>query len=154
VRTTANILTAKRERNRRPTIVINCAGAARFKMPFEGALPGIKFALGEVAINVDVIGIENSAMLAIEETEMLPSFDSAFDCYVRMAIDNAGHHKLARGIDNLRVFGSFDGRANLGNFAILNEDGSMLKRTVSNRENGGILNQDDRTGFGRRGDRK
>jgi len=72
----------------------------------------------------DVIGIENFRNVGNRGNGNASFVDSAFDCYVRMAIDNAGHHKLARGIDNLRVFGSFDGRANLGNFAILNEDGS------------------------------
>ncbi len=39
-----------------------------------------------------------------------------------MAIDNAGHDELPRGVDHLGVFRGVDGCADFGNFAILNKD--------------------------------
>jgi len=46
-------------------------------------------------------------MLTIDDTEILPFVHVAIDCDVRVAIDDAGHHELAGGIDNLRVFRNF-----------------------------------------------
>ena len=46
-------------------------------------------------------GFRTSAMLAMDETEMLDSVSIAIDGDMRVAIDNAGHDKLAVGFNDL-----------------------------------------------------
>ena len=107
----------------------------------------------EIAIDVDVVGIENVGDVGDRRDGDAAFVDAAVDGDVRVAIDDAGHDELARGVDHLRVFRRFDGGADFGDFAILNKDGAVLDGAVRNGEDGGVLNQDDRRRIGRSGGR-
>ena len=116
---------------------------------------GSGYAASQVAINVNVIGIEDFGDVCNGGNRDAAFVDATFNGDVRMAIDDARHHELTSGIDDGRILRYFDGRADFGDFAILNKDRGVLKRAVRDGKNGGVLNQDDRTDVGRRrGDRK
>jgi hypothetical protein len=55
-----------------------------------------------------------------------------------MAVDNAGDDKLSRGVNDLSVFGSTDGLADLDDFAILNKDGTVLDGSMRDGKDGGV----------------
>src|SRR5260370_40888078 len=68
-----------------------------------------------------------------------------------MAVDNAGHDELLRGVDHLSVFRGVDGHADFGDFAISNKDGAVLDGSMGDGEDGGVSNHDDGGRVGRRG---
>src|SRR5260370_39022025 len=68
-----------------------------------------------------------------------------------MAVDNAGHDELPRGVDHLSVFRGVDGHADFGDFAISNKDGAVLDGSMGDGEDGGVSNHDDGGRVGGRG---
>src|SRR2546430_14495580 len=62
---------------------------------------------------------------------------------MRMAVDNAGHDDLSRGVDHLSVFWSAHGLADFSDFAVLNKDGAVFDRSVRDGQNGSVSNQND-----------
>ena len=67
-------------------------------------------AAGEIAINVDVIGIEDIRDIDDGGDGDAAFVDAAIHGDVGVAVDDAGDHELAGGIDHLRVFRSLDRR--------------------------------------------
>src|ERR1700722_19823481 len=84
-------------------------------------------------------GFKTSAVLAIDETEMLPSltFPSIAICEWQSMMPGITNWPLAS-----MTCASF------GDFTILNKDGAVLDRAVRDGEDGGVLNQDDGRGLG------
>src|SRR6266851_6156060 len=70
---------------------------------------------------------------------------------MRVAVDNAGDDELPCGVNHLSVFRGIDGLADLGDFAILNQDGAVLDRSMRDGEDGGISNHSDGGRVRRRG---
>src|SRR6266851_7350980 len=66
-----------------------------------------------------------------------------------MAVNDAGHDELPRGVNHLSVFRRLDGLADFRDLAILNQDGTVFEGAMGNGEDGGVLNQDDRGRFRR-----
>src|SRR6266699_3465434 len=66
-----------------------------------------------------------------------------------MAVNDARHDELPRGVNHLSVFRRLDGLADFRNLAILNQDGTVFDGAMRNREDGGVLNQDNRGRFRR-----
>src|SRR5258708_1669113 len=64
-----------------------------------------------------------------------------------MAVNDARHDELPRGVNHLSVFRRLDGLADFRDLAILNQDGTVFDGAMGNGEDGGILNQDDRGRF-------
>ena len=64
-----------------------------------------------------------------------------------MAIDNAGHNELTARVDDLRILWRLNRSADLRDLPVPNENSAMRDVAVRNREDGGVLNQDDRRGL-------
>src|SRR5260370_26211526 len=99
---------------------------------------GHGYPAGEVAINIDVVGIKH-----VGDIDHGGDGDAAFvhisiDGDVRVAVDNAGHDELAGGIYDLRVFRSFYGGADLGDFSVFDQDRTTLDGAVPDRQDGRV----------------
>src|SRR5229473_10300 len=108
------------------------------------------YAARQVAINVNVVRIQNLGHVH-DRRDGNTALVNALRRNVRMAINNAGDDELPRGVNDLCIFRRLDGLADFRDFAIFNEDGAVLNRSVRNSENGGILNDDDGGRVRRRG---
>jgi hypothetical protein len=105
-------------------------------------------AAGKIAVNVDVVGIQNVGDIRDRGYGDAAFIDVAVNGDVRVAVDDARHDELASSVDDLRLFGGFDGQAHLGDFAILNKDGPVLDGAAGDGQDGGVLDQDDGRGLG------
>ena len=77
-------------------------------------------------------------MPTMEDTETA-AFVDAVGGDVRVAIDDAGHHELAGGIDHCRAGGGHDLLADFGDLAVANEHGA-LEGPLGDGQDGGVLN--------------
>jgi hypothetical protein len=102
----------------------------------------------EVAVDVDVIGIEDVRDIRYGGDGNAAFIHAAVNGDVRVAIDDAGYDELARGVENLGILRRLDRLAHLGDFSILNKDRAFLNGAVRNGENCGVLNQNHRLRIG------
>src|SRR5579863_6084324 len=99
-------------------------------------------AAGEIAIDRNVVGIQNVSDVDDRRNGNAAFIDAAIHGDVRMAINNPWDDKLPGGIDHLRIFRSFDAGADFHNFAVLDQDRAVFDGAVGNSEDGGVLNQE------------
>src|SRR5208282_2739807 len=85
---------------------------------------------GEIAIDVDVVGIQHVGDVGDGRDSDAAFVDAAVDGDVGVAVDDAGHDELAGGVDYLGVFRGLDGGADFGDLAVADEDGTVLDVAV------------------------
>src|SRR6266566_2016861 len=96
----------------------------------------------QVAIDVDVVGIEYIRDVRDGRNGDAAFVDAAVYGDVRMAINDSGNHELPRGVNHLRAFWRFDGLADGGDLSVFDQDGAMLDGAVRHGQNRRVLNQD------------
>ena len=101
-------------------------------------------AASEIAIDVDVFGIQHVGDVRDRRDRDAAFVDVAVHRDVRVAIDDAGHDELAVGVNDLRVFRRFAmDWADFGDFSVLDQDGAVLDRAVRDGQNRGVLDEHD-----------
>src|SRR6267142_1511943 len=100
-------------------------------------------AAGEVAIDRNVIGIENFRYIRDGRNGDAAFVDAAIHGDVRVAINDAGRDEHSGAVNDLRAAGSFDVWAHFGNLAVLDQHRTVLDGALRHGQDSSVLNQDD-----------
>ena len=99
-------------------------------------------ATSKVAVNIDVLGVQNFFHCHHGRNRNATLVD-ALGSDVRVTVDDSGNDELPGSVDDLCAGRGLDGLSDFRDFAVLNEDGTVLDGAVRNREHRGVLDQDD-----------
>jgi hypothetical protein len=100
-------------------------------------------AVGELAIDADVLGIENVLDVHHRRDGDAAFVDAAIDGDVRVAVDDAGRNIHAGRVDHLRIGRSGDVRPERGDFPAANQDRAVFDAAVRDGDERGVPDEDD-----------
>ena len=108
----------------------------------------------EIAINTDVIGIQDLRNVGDRRNREAPFIHAAVHGDMRVAIDNPRHDELPRAINHQRVFRRMHGLSDFRNLSVHEQNRAVLDGAVRNRQNRGVLDDDRRGRWGKHGVRR